>query len=189
MKDRIRHLMESQNMTQQMFAQFLEMSPASLSSIFSERTRPTLNTVEAIKKKLPNVNIEWLMFGSGDPYTSDDDQNDGSGEVSNDNQGTLFNSLDDQQQSLDFDVQSSMSAIHPSSHGVQTSSHNNPQAQHIALQAGQATQRASAPSRNARNHDVVRDELYLAERPQRKVTEIRVYYDDLTYETFVPAKK
>ena len=48
MKDRIRQIMESKHMTQQVFAQFIEMSPASLSSIFSGRTRPTLNIVEAI---------------------------------------------------------------------------------------------------------------------------------------------
>ena len=65
MKDRIRQIMESLHMSQQVFAQFIEMSPASLSGIFTERTRPTLNTVEAIKKKIPNINTDWLMFGSG----------------------------------------------------------------------------------------------------------------------------
>ena len=65
MKDRIRQIMESQHMTQQVFAQFIEMSPASLSSIFNGRTKPTLNIVEAIKKKIPDISIDWLMFGSG----------------------------------------------------------------------------------------------------------------------------
>ena len=52
-------------MTQQVFAQFIEMSPASLSSIFNGRTKPTLNIVEAIKKKSPDISTDWLMFGSG----------------------------------------------------------------------------------------------------------------------------
>ena len=68
MKDRIRQIMESKHMTQQVFAQFIEMSPASLSSIFSGRTRPTLNIVEAIKKKIPDINLEWLMFGTGEMF-------------------------------------------------------------------------------------------------------------------------
>lgn len=74
MKDRIRQLMESQHMTQQSFAQALNMSPASLSSIFNDRTRPTLNHVEAIKNRFPSINIEWLLFGRGDMFLSDDEQ-------------------------------------------------------------------------------------------------------------------
>ena len=62
--------MESQHMTQQVFAQFIEMSPASLSSIFTGRTRPTINIVEAIKKKIPNLNTDWLMFGTGEMYAA-----------------------------------------------------------------------------------------------------------------------
>ena len=69
MKDRIRQIMESQHMTQTVFAQFIGMSPASLSSIFNERTKPSINIVEAIRKKIPDINLEWLMFGSGSMYT------------------------------------------------------------------------------------------------------------------------
>lgn len=74
MKDRIRQLMESQHMTQQSFAQALNMSPASLSSIFNDRTRPTLNHVEAIKNRFPTINIDWLLFGRGDMFLSPDEQ-------------------------------------------------------------------------------------------------------------------
>ena len=65
MKDRIRQIMESQHMTQQVFADFIGLAPATLSSIYNERTRPTLSVVEAIKKKIPNISTDWLMFGSG----------------------------------------------------------------------------------------------------------------------------
>ena len=70
MKDRIRQIMESQHMTQQSFAQFLGMSPAILSSIFNGRTKPTLNTVDAIKVKIPTINTDWLIFGHGDMFKS-----------------------------------------------------------------------------------------------------------------------
>ena len=39
MKDRIRQIMESQHMTQQVFADFIGLAPATLSSIYNERTR------------------------------------------------------------------------------------------------------------------------------------------------------
>ena len=37
--------------------------------------------------------------------------------------------------------------------------------------------------------EYVREEIRLVDKEPRRVTEIRVYYDDQTYETFVPAKK
>ena len=55
-------------MTQQTFANFIGINAASLSSIFNDRTRPTLNTVEAIKSKIPNLNTDWLMFGHGQMF-------------------------------------------------------------------------------------------------------------------------
>ena len=60
-KDRIRLIMEDQHMTQQVFADYLQQSPATLSSIFNGRTRPTLNIVEAIKTKIPDISTEWLL--------------------------------------------------------------------------------------------------------------------------------
>ena len=65
MKDRIRQIMESQHMTQQVFADYIGLAPATLSSIFNGRTRPTLNVVEALKRKIPNINFDWLMLGVG----------------------------------------------------------------------------------------------------------------------------
>ena len=34
-----------------------------------------------------------------------------------------------------------------------------------------------------------REEVKIVDKPMRKVTEIRVYYDDQTWESFVPSKK
>ena len=65
MKDRIRQLMDAQHMNQQTFANYIGVNTASLSSIFTGRTSPTLNIVNAIKGKFPNVNTDWLLYGSG----------------------------------------------------------------------------------------------------------------------------
>ena len=59
MKDRIRQLMLAQHMNQQSFAEVLDISPASLSSIFNDRTKPTLNHIDAIKSKFPSINLDW----------------------------------------------------------------------------------------------------------------------------------
>ena len=70
MKDRIKRIMEEQHMSQQVFADFIGLSPATLSSIFTGRTRPTLNVVEAIKNKLPAISTDWLLMGIGNMYVS-----------------------------------------------------------------------------------------------------------------------
>jgi transcriptional regulator with XRE-family HTH domain len=162
MKDRIRQIMESQHMTQQVFAQFIEMSPASLSSIFNGRTKPTLNIVEAIRKKIPDISIDWLMFGSGPMYLSSEPAHQESSEG-----GTLV-----QKPVINNDLFSSPS---PSS-ATQPSEI----APHPVTVINSVKNTHSSP---------LRDETKIIDKPQRRVTEIRVFYDDQTWESFVPAKK
>ena len=154
--------MESQHMTQQLFADFLGQSPATLSSIFNGRTRPTINIVEAIKKKIPNINTDWLMFGSGDMYL-----------VQNTPSDDLFSTADtpsvahpiDQNLMLDFDS------------APQTTPQNTTQTPQ------------NFNSVRPTHPEIVKDEVKIIDKPQRKVIEIRVFYDDQTWDTFVPAKK
>src|SRR3712207_1885682 len=72
MKDRIKQLMVAQHMTQQSFADVLGISAASLSSIFNDRTKPTLNHVDAIKNKFPSINLDWLLYGRGPMFLEAD---------------------------------------------------------------------------------------------------------------------
>ena len=158
MKDRIRQIMESQHMTQQVFADYIQQSPATLSSIFNGRTRPTLNIVEAIKKKIPNISTDWLMFGAGEMYLP---QNEASDQEENASNGPL----QIQNPMLDFDAIPSPTP----QNGVQQPSNSN-------------------SVRNTRL-DLERQEVKTIDKPQRRITEIRVFYDDQTWETFVPQKK
>ena len=127
--------MEDQHMTQQVFADFLQQAPATLSSIFNGRTRPTLNIVDSIKKKIPDISIEWLLYGTGEMYIS-----------------------------------------HPTSPSEENMETVSPG---VNMQQG---------VRNT-HLELTREELKMLEKEPRRVVEIRVYYDDQTFETFVPAKK
>lgn len=146
--------MEAQHMSQQVFAQFIEMSPASLSSIFNGRTRPTLNIVEAIKKKIPNINTDWLMFGSGAMFTDSDNPS----IVASEDPHVVS------EPTLDFDDNAySTTPVSTPATGFGNSVRNT-------------------------HPEVVREEIKYIDKPQRKITEIKIYFDDLTYETFVPSK-
>lgn len=162
MKDRIRQIMESQHMTQQVFADYIGQSPATLSSIFNGRTKPTLNTVEAIKKKIPNISTDWLMFGSGDMYLSD-------ASTVESVSSTGFEGSEGhpmtQSPMFDFEPSSSPTPQNP----LPTVSNPN-------------SVRSTRP-------EIERTEVKFIDKPQRRIMEIRVFYDDQTYDTFVPAKK
>ena len=42
---------------------------------------------------------------------------------------------------------------------------------------------------NKSRPEIVREDIKILDKPQRKVMEIRVFYDDQTWDTFVPVKK
>ena len=144
-KDRIRSIMEDQKMTQQEFADFLQQSPATLSSIFNGRTNPTLKVVDAIKTKIPDISIEWLLYGTGEMYISHPES--------------------PQESNADFggapDLFSAQYTI---------------------------SEEKEAPVKTP-NPEIKVEKVKIVEKEPRRVTEIRVYYDDQTYETFIPAKK
>lgn len=144
-------------MSQQEFAQYIDMSPASLSSIFNGRTRPTLNIVEAIKRKIPSISTDWLMFGTGDMYQSD--------EAPTSKQNQEINNVTEQV--LNFGSEESPT--------LQTS---------VAPQ-----QRNGAMTLKTVRSEAMHEDLNYVDKPQRRITEIRVFYDDLTFESFMPTKK
>lgn len=148
-------------MTQQVFADYIGLAPATLSSIFNGRTRPTLNVVEALKRKIPNINFDWLMLGVGPMYI-DQPIDEAAEEPADDHQEPrprIENPM------LDFDQSPSPT----------------PQS---------APQRAAfVNSVRSTRSETEREDLKIIDKPQRKVIEIRVFYDDQTWDTFVPAKK
>lgn len=138
-------------MVQQDFAKSIDISPATLSSIFNERTRPTLSVVEAIKSKYPSVSVDWLMFGTGEPYIKGDE-------------GSLS-------------AQPSQNSSEPKEHSLFDNDVPSTTLQSPVASIAVKSSRAEQPQM----------ERYV-EKPQRRITEIRVFYDDQTWETFLPKK-
>ena len=171
MKDRIKTLMESQHMTQQVFADFLGINPATLSGIFNDRTKPTINIVEAVRKKFPDISLDWLMFGSGSMYKSEaSSTGTGTTTPSESPSSAQQQQLWTQEQVLDFGESPQRPSYAP------TPQVSSPSVSHHNV------------ARNPRQ-DFIREEVKIIDKPSRRVTEIRVYYDDPTWESFVPAKK
>ena len=150
MKDRIKKIMESNHMTQKIFSQFTGISEGSLSGVLNNKTRPTLQMVDAIHKHFPQVSLEWLLYGVGSMEEAaalpDSEAQVG---VSETNKADAAVSSP-----LLFDV--SQTAAEPRNMGEPSGGFQNP--------------------------------IKYIDKPQRKITEIRVFYDDQTWETFSPKK-
>jgi transcriptional regulator with XRE-family HTH domain len=175
MKDRIRQLMLDQAMSQKSFASELCIAEATLSGIFNGRTRPSNQIVSSIHERFPQVNISWLMFGEGAMYTSDAEVKPVESTENNDGVGD--------------EIAADLFSYPPSSSSVSASNEGS------AVTSAQMVQApASAHHSQAQNAypqaSVVAPQVQVVEKyidkPRRKITEIRIFFDDGTYETFTP---
>lgn len=67
--ERILHLIEMENMTSRQFAEVVGIKASTISNIASRRNKPSLDVLQRIKSKFPQVSSEWLFLGIGEPYT------------------------------------------------------------------------------------------------------------------------
>lgn len=170
MKERIRLIMEKAKMSQQDFANRLGISPASLSSIFTGRTNPTNNHVQAIHRAFPEININWLMFGEGDMYD------------------TPAGDAVDEAAESDSAATGAEAADAPA-HPVVDASPTFFGPEEMGRQAAAPYRRSVAAGRDHTPGTPAVENVKIIDRPQRRIKEIRVFFDDGTYEAFVPSSR
>lgn len=154
--------MEDVKMSQQDFAAKLGISPASLSSIFTGRTNPTNNHVQAIHKAFPYISVNWLLFGEGEMFTTIKDEETAASDIPQSPSAT--SAPTSVTPSLFDDMQAPLSAPAGVAENVQRAPYHAP---------------------NQRTVETVK----IVDKVVRKIREIRVFFDDGTYETFVPSGK
>lgn len=183
MENRIRTIMELERMSQQEFAQKLGLSPATLSNIFKGKTRPTNNHVQAIHRAFPNINISWLLFGEGDMYV------DGSG--SKMEEGDTAHTADSMGRSAV--ANDSCTEINPE--GTEVTHLSNAGNLFSSIQGenslGASTESVVSKNRNPAQISEINlssNNVKIIDNRPRRIKEIRVFYDDGTYESFVPSR-
>ena len=140
MKDRIRLIMEKENLTPAKFADMLGINRAVISHILNGRNNPSLDVVTKILGDLDYINPEWLINGI-DPESIRKEPD-------------LFN------QREIFPGESKRSA-----ENHEDTSLNN---QEVSTQLTENKQVASVS------------------KPEKKITQIIIYYNDNTFERFNP---
>lgn len=178
--------MEAQHMNQQTFAQYTGIGSASLSSIFTGRTNPTLKHVDLIIEKFPNVNPMWLLKGQGGMLNINDSNSAENSAAKPNDQNIPEQTSQNGNISDDIFGTANMS-VQPSlfDNAVATPSKSSTAQNSTNSQISQNGKRAV----NGVQMNFSSQQEALSPTPQRKITEIRIFYDDQTWETFIPKNK
>lgn len=168
LKDRIKEIMDSKHMNNKVFATETGINEGTLSLLLRGKTQPTLKHYEAIHTRFPDIAMEWLFDGKGPMYQTQS-LADSNAEVSTNGIVTpnVATSPLQGDASSSNNVAQGMngSSFHPSTLFDQDSYKGGPRPQDG-------------------NKNIVK----ILNNHQRKITEIRVFFDDQTWESFVPKK-
>lgn len=183
MKDRVRMVMDHFKLTQKQFANELCVAEATISNIYKGRTMPTNNLIQAVHQAYPGVNINWLMFGEGEmlmPLSGTESPSAGTAVPSSDE---VWSGSNNSNSGFGTAEEPSLFSAPPTTTGTQ----------------GAAS--GGAPTVSSGGYRSAQVELQLVEalsqlknakaeeKPARKIKEIRVFFDDGTFETFAPSSK
>ena len=150
MKDRINQIKLREGMTDGQFAEKIGISPASLSHILNGRNKPSLEVVTKIHKACSYVDLEWLLYGTGEMVNTHDASQQGENGTSLFDENPFFLSEYSGGSEYRKEIEPKTSVF---------------------------------PAK-----EIVREEIKYVEKPARKITEIRIFFDNGTYETFHPDK-
>lgn len=146
-------------MSQKEFSAAIGISQASLSSILNGRTMPTNRHVEAIHRRFPEINTNWMMFGEGEMLGTSQ------------NVGTTPTGASE---TTDMDGESVRPEETTNIHSDVSQSYNSEPTFPEGIQQSQAI--VSEIVKYLDNH---------MDKPRRRVREIQIIYDDDILETFV----
>lgn len=71
MRERIKQIMEAENLSPARFADNLNIGRAVISHILNGRNNPSLDVITRILSQMPDINSDWLLTGIPPMYKSD----------------------------------------------------------------------------------------------------------------------
>ena len=159
--ERIMEIIRAKNLNNIQFCSITGISPASLSHITSNRSKPTLSILRNVISGFPDISPEWIMMGTGPMFRSERGKS----------QKPEDNTPESQVKKDDADMPS------------------------LFADAEEADTTTYAPARSRQDNawsmqpsspnieDIVKRTLTVVQKPQRKIVEVRIFFDDGTYES------
>lgn len=155
-KERIEAIMKASHMNNTTFVSTTGINGASLSQILNGKSRPTLDVLRKIQDAFPRINPAWLFVGEGDMYLPSPDEDD--------------------------------NATTTETNNINVSAADTPAPSPLASDYTQPSQPAAQPQSAAVSQldlqTVVTKVVDQIQKPQRKIVEVRIFFDDGTYEVF-----
>ena len=164
MKDRIIDIMNYLQMKPSTFAGATNIKLATLSQILNGRNNPSLEVVSKIRTAFPFLSYDWIISGEGEMCKEEP---------------TLCNEdpVQPKKTTLPF---------------VDENTPSNPdENREFATERTDDSENRKdfapyRPQEHSRTAEI--EEVRYIEKPAKKIREIKIFYDDGTYETFVPQK-
>lgn len=157
MKDRIKQIMDNEQLTPSAFADKLQLGRAVISHILNGRNNPSLDVVTRILSKMDYINSDWLITGNGEMYkTGHEDQSASS------QQSDLFSN---RRNEPDLFSQSTIFPPNPTEEKEYR--------KEIGVNEPPVT-----------NENTVNKQVIYQKLPDKKISKIIIYYSDNTFEVF-----
>lgn len=144
MKDRIEIIMKKEQLTPSSFAESIDIQRSTLTHILRGRNNPSLDVIMKIHQRYNYINLDWLLYGTGEMINQTSDSKEIQGFLFDENEIKLTNPTSDSEYRKDM---------------MSKAVENTPN--------------------NTEN-----EEVRYIERPPRKITEIRIFFDDNTFQIF-----
>ena len=180
-KEKIELIMQDKHLNNTQFCNEVCIAQGTLSHIRSGRTEPSLNILRSISQAFPDINPAWLFYdeepmykNAASPSTKNDETDDtyidtmSPTDAAPDAQLPLFAFSDD--------------TIKPSKSSTTDTNVSAP------------TQSVASPRRSSNTNipvytaldvqGIVAETIKQQQKPQRKIVEVRIFFDDGTFETF-----
>ena len=177
MRERIKEIIDREGMGQSQFADFIGVNRPTLSHILAGRNNPSLEVVMKIHQKFPKISTQWLLDGIG---TYEANVVDSYPEVASLGNGMPAAHVQDEHDAANVNGQPQSSFYQGELFA------ENPI--FTAESTGAAKNRKEMPLQTPQKAPYLSDTQieYAKKTLQRKIVEIKIFYDDGMDETFRP---
>lgn len=172
-KERIRKIIENEGLSQADFSRMTGINTSTLSHVLTGRNNPSIEVINKILTAFPKYNSQWLVNGEGEPTKNIQESG---------NQGS--ETADNQHKSAHYPL---FGEDHEDTPTQYTSSHSATENQRLIQ--GINTYPPSYQSHDPVVAPKVCPEVIQLPPQKVKVDRIIVYYEDDTFECFIPEKK
>lgn len=180
-KEKIELIIQDKHLNNTQFCNEVCIAPGTLSHIRSGRTEPTLNILRSIAQAFPDINPAWLFYGEEPMYKKTDSPTPEKDEAHNNNNVEETISSTEGQLPLFAFSSNSPSSLKANDVGGMGSS-SAMSSSSMAVQRRVSAQNPASVTPTVQ--EIVAETLKQQQKPLRKVIEVRIFFDDGTFETF-----